>query len=73
MDEHSRDYRAGVLAGRGQVIGEITALVNRLSETVEPEHGPEMTLGTLVQNWLDVVAWLDQAGQEAEDEFKLLG
>lgn len=67
------EYRAGVLTGRSQVITELTALVNQLATRVDPEAGPEAALGTLVQNWLDVVGWLDQAGQEAEDELKLVG
>ena len=50
----------------------MTDLVNRLSLNVQPELGPEVSLGTLVSNWLEVVAWLDQASQEAEDELHIL-
>ncbi len=71
-DEEDATYRAAVLTGRSQVLTEITDLINDLSKRVEPEHGPETTLGTLVSNWLDVVAWLGQAEQEAVDELSLL-
>lgn len=65
-------YRAAVLSGRSQALSEITDLVNRLARNVEPEHGPEVTLGTLVSNWLEVVNWLTQAEAEAVDELALL-
>ena len=71
-DDDHIDYRAAVLTGRSQVLTEITDLINALSKRVEPEHGPETTLGTLVSNWLDVVAWLGQAEQETVDELSLL-
>ena len=61
-----------MLTGRTQAIHEITDLINALALKVEPEHGPEVTLGTLVSNWLEVVAWLSQAEQEASDELALL-
>ena len=65
-------YRAAILTGRSQTLTEVTDLVNRLARKVEPEHGPEVTLGTLVSNWLEVVAWLNQAEAEAVDELALL-
>ena len=72
MDDQSPDYRAGELAGRTRAVTEMTDLVNRLSLNVQPELGPEVSLGTLVSNWLEVVAWRDQASQEAEDELHIL-
>lgn len=74
MDDINDDlnYRAAVLTGRTQALAEVTDLVNRLSVYVEPEHGPEVTLGTLVSNWLEVVAWLTQAESEAVDELAVL-
>ena len=66
------DYRAAVLTGRTQALAEVTDLVTRLSVNVEPEHGAEVTLGTLVSNWLEVVAWLAQAESEAVDELAVL-
>lgn len=65
-------YRAAVLTGRSRALAEMTDLVNRLAMNVEPEHGPEVTLGTLVSNWLEVVNWLTQAEAEAVDELTLL-
>lgn len=65
-------YRAAVLTGRSQALSEVTDLINRLAGKVEPEHGPEVTLGTLVSNWLEVVAWLNQAEAECVDELALL-
>ena len=60
MDDINDDlnYRAAVLTGRTQALAEVTDLVTRLSVNVEPEHGAEVTLGTLVSNWLEVVAWV---------------
>lgn len=72
MDLDEPTYRAAVLTGRSQAITEMTDLVNRLARKVEPEHGPEVTLGTLVSNWLEVVNWLTQAEAEAVDELALL-
>lgn len=66
------DYRAAVLAGRTQALAEVTDLVRRLSVNVEPEHEPQIILGTLVSNWLEVVAWLTQAESEAVDELAVL-
>ncbi len=65
-------YRAAVLTGRSQALTEMMNLVNRLARTVEPEHGADVTLGTLVSNWLEVVNWLTQAEAEAVDELSLL-
>ena len=47
-------------------------LISRLALKVEPEHGPEVTMGSLVSNWLEVVAWLNQAETEVADELTLL-
>lgn len=72
MDTESKEYRAAALAGRARALREITDLIHDLAHRIEPEHGPEVTLGTLVSNWLEVVAWLNQAEAEAADEMALL-
>lgn len=72
MDRESSEYRAAALAGRARALREITDLIRDLAHRIEPEHGPEITLGTLVSNWLEVVAWLNQAEAEAVDEMALL-
>lgn len=72
MEVESPEYRAAALAGRARALREITDLIYGLAHNIEPEHGPEVTLGTLVSNWLEVVAWLNQAEAEAVDELALL-
>ncbi len=72
MNSDCSTYRSGVLAGRTQALREMSDLIGRLALKVEPEHGPEVTLGLLVSNWLEVVAWLNQAEAEAADELTLL-
>lgn len=72
MNDQSPDYRAGELAGRTRAVAEMTDLMKRLSLAVQPELGPEVSLSTLVSNWLEVVAWLDQASEEADDELHVL-
>ncbi|WP_162938869.1 hypothetical protein [Brevundimonas naejangsanensis] len=72
MNPDCPSYRAAVLAGRSQALREMADLVSRLAMKIEPEHGVEVTMGSLVSNWLEVVAWLNQAEAEAADERTLL-
>lgn len=72
MNPDCSTYRSGVLAGRTQALREMSDLISQLALKVEPEHGPEVTMGSLVSNWLEVVAWLNQAETEVADELTLL-
>lgn len=65
-------YREAVLAGRSQALREMSGLISRLALKVEPAQGPDAAMGCLVSNWLEVVAWLNQAESEAADERTLL-
>ncbi len=72
MNPDCPTYRAAALAGRSQALHEMSELISRLALRVEPEHGPDDAMGSLVCNWLEVVAWLNQAESEAADERTLL-
>lgn len=64
--------REAVLTGRAQALKEIMDLANRLSVKVDPLGSGEAALHALLSNWMEMMAFLDQAAHEAEDELILL-
>jgi|GEM_PF-6640857 len=72
MNPDCPTWRAAVLAGRSQPLREMSELISRLALRVEPDQGPDAAMDSLVSNWLEVVAWLNQAESEAADEQTLL-
>lgn len=70
LDDPQR--REALLTGRAQVIREAIDLANRVGGGVDPDGPREAILRTLLDGWLEMMHFLDQAAQEAEDELSLL-
>jgi hypothetical protein len=69
---HASADADAILKGRAQAVEEMADLVSRLARRFEPENEPHITMRTLVHNWLEIVAWLNQAEAEVTDERALL-
>lgn len=65
-------YRAAMLVGRSRALTEMSALMDRLGRDIDLDADVEATLHILLASLMQVSAWLDQAGLEAEAELKLL-
>lgn len=72
LDSDSLLYRGLVMTGRAYALGDVFAMVRRLSERIAPDTPDEEVFKTLVLNWSELLTWVEQAGVEARDELRLM-
>lgn len=72
LDADSLVYRGLVMTGRSYALADAFSMVRRLSERIETDGTDDQTLQTLVLNWSELLTWLEQAGDEARDELRLM-
>ena len=72
LDPDSLLYRGLMTTGRAYALGDVFALVRRLSERIAPDASDQDVLKTLVLNWSELLSWVEQASVEARDELRLM-
>lgn len=72
LDSDSLLYRGLMTTGRAYALGDVFAMVSRLSERIAPDTPDDEVFKTLVLNWSELLTWVEQAGVEARDELRLM-
>lgn len=72
LDPDSLLYRGLMTTGRAYALGDVFALVRRLSERIAADASDEDVMKTLVLNWSELLSWVEQASVEARDELRLM-
>lgn len=65
-------HRASVMIGRAQALAEAMGVVRRLKERISADMSDEEALRTVMLGWGEMLAWLEQAAEEAAQEAQLM-